>query len=482
MVRIRVLIVLIFLAFTACSLNPEKGGVAQPDAPPPLTLQGLIAAKRGQPKEAVRLFSEALAAENLTPDERSTILNNRGVALKNLSQYEDAVADFSQAIALRNGLPTKAFHNRAMALFFLGRFPEAAADFEIFIDQNPKMGSPYPHLWLYLARERAGLNGVEALTHQAALLKAFPWPGPMAELHLDRYKPETLLEKIPDDSPQQKRENDCDAFFHLGEYHLLKGDKAQAKAWFRKALATGMVHLNEYNGAATELARLSDSLTTVVAKNPGGDPLSLPAPALSAPATRELDIADRVLASHGKTSRKRVATGQSSPKANKPVTVAQLFPQPPREKTIPRGVGKNAAYRDLKTQNRTVVVPAIAAPDKGGATQSSLRFDLEVGYFREMESVEVVTSKLKKLALPVRMTPVKVRGQPMYRLRIGTFATQQEAEQAKQRVLAQGGLTPGRILYRDYSQGKKPKSNRWIPVLTKKQTTTSTLSGVSHGG
>ncbi len=258
MVRLTLLILAWSLLLHACawqtvprrqSSTPDRFALEQ-------ARKGLKAAKSNRPKLAVAAFSRALDSNGPTDDERAIIFNNRGVAHKSIGEFNKAIGDFSKAITLRRGTPTKALHNRGITYFFLGRFRESAQDLAGFIKQNPDITSPYPHLWLYLARKRAGQDGRTLLSRHANLLTNLSWPGPVVALHLGKRSPDELLASIGQGNVGKSGEDACDAYFHLGEYYLLKGDEKQARHWFHQAVATGQQRLNEHIAAGTEIQRL----------------------------------------------------------------------------------------------------------------------------------------------------------------------------------------------------------------------------------
>jgi lipoprotein NlpI len=74
----------------------------------------------GERNDAVSDFTDAIAANALGTEEHATVLYDRGVTLDELGQTDAAIADYSSAIALE---PTfaAAFNNRGNALRRLGR-------------------------------------------------------------------------------------------------------------------------------------------------------------------------------------------------------------------------------------------------------------------------------------------------------------------------------------------------------------------------
>lgn len=182
----------------------------------------------------------ALEAENRRDFDRAAALYSQAVDAGDLSQND-----------LRDAL-----HYRGNANFFLGRFPAAAADYERSLKADPS--NIYVALWLYLTRGRAGQDGKAGLTGNVGALDLFYWPGPVVSLFLDQAATRDVLYSADDPFLDEttRREQLCEAYFYVGEYLLLRGQRDQAAVMFRKALATGATEFVEYDAAKVELERL----------------------------------------------------------------------------------------------------------------------------------------------------------------------------------------------------------------------------------
>ncbi|MBF0153277.1 MAG: hypothetical protein HQL64_06005 [Magnetococcales bacterium] len=213
---------------------------------------GVAAAQRHEFRRAIDAFDLALNKPNLPPREQAIILNNRGNAFKKIGHLHDADSDYTRALQLTPELP-KPLYDRGIVHFLRGQFETAAADLKIFLQKSPDMPSPYPYLWLYLAQARAHNDKLgDNLLEHAPFQEQITWPGPLIRLHRDFMDTSTLLSYTGDRVARKHLENQCDAYFHIGEYHLLRGDRLTAKRWFRQAMDTGMTHLDEYAAARAE--------------------------------------------------------------------------------------------------------------------------------------------------------------------------------------------------------------------------------------
>jgi tetratricopeptide (TPR) repeat protein len=91
--------------------------------------QAVAALRSDRPDDAIRLYTAALAAENLANDQRALMLIDRGVARARLGQSRTALDDFNRAIQLVPEGAT-AYNNRGTVLIELGATAEAVRDFD----------------------------------------------------------------------------------------------------------------------------------------------------------------------------------------------------------------------------------------------------------------------------------------------------------------------------------------------------------------
>jgi predicted O-linked N-acetylglucosamine transferase (SPINDLY family) len=94
--------------------------------------RGIVLEALGRYEEAVASYDRALALKTDGPE----ILNNRGNAVARLKRFLEAVGDYDRAIALRPDYPDAHF-NRGNALAELGRFDEALGSYERVVALQP---------------------------------------------------------------------------------------------------------------------------------------------------------------------------------------------------------------------------------------------------------------------------------------------------------------------------------------------------------
>jgi len=138
--------------------------------------------------------------------------------------------------------------------FYLGQYGAAARDFQRSLALRP--GNAYAALWLFLARQRAGLDGRGELAKNTRGLRLSAWPGKVVGLFLGKTTAQEVIQatKLPDSRRQRERESE--AFFYIGQYHLLVGDRKRAERFFRRSLLAGITTFVEHAGAETELKKL----------------------------------------------------------------------------------------------------------------------------------------------------------------------------------------------------------------------------------
>ena len=218
-------------------------------------------------EEGVAAYREALKelTRERAPPQWATIQVGLGHALtklgeseNNTARLEEAVAAYREALKERTREGTsldwatvlqglaEARENLGYAQFLSGDFVAAALNLREAAD-----GNAYPMLWLYLADTRSGgKNAKRDLQQGAKSLRPEEWPSPVIEFFLGRRTPTAML------AAAQAPNEQCEAQFYLGEWHLLRNKRADATAALRKAIETCPADFNEYIAATVELKRL----------------------------------------------------------------------------------------------------------------------------------------------------------------------------------------------------------------------------------
>ena len=211
--------------------------------------------------------SIALRPDNLDAFER------RARSFAALKDFAGAAADYTTILDVQIG-NTDARLGRGKALFVLGRFEEALADFEIAVLDSGQSTAIriFVALWKYLAAERVGRDGnaalrsdMEKIDKAANRFASVPidvfqdvWPGPVAALYLGEVAPDDIRQTPREAGGQSRDERAAEVTFYLGEYYLVRGSDDRARHLFEETLATGVTHYVEYDFARSELGRLGD--------------------------------------------------------------------------------------------------------------------------------------------------------------------------------------------------------------------------------
>ena len=185
--------------------------------------------------EAIRLDATSVAA-----------FYRRGLALREKDEIDRAMSDFTSAIRLDPN-HADAYKHRGVANFEKGEFLSAASDLLHAVEIKD---DSYLLLWRYLTRGRVGQDGATELAAGAARLTSKDWPFPLIEVYLGKRTTEDIRNST------LKPNETCEAAFYVGEFELLRGNRAEARSALQAATEICPKRLIEYDGAFAELRRL----------------------------------------------------------------------------------------------------------------------------------------------------------------------------------------------------------------------------------
>lgn len=248
----------------------------------------LVAQDRGDIDEAIRLYSQVIAAADLSSERLAIVYNNRGIANWTKGDLDTAIVDYGTALRLRSGY-AEAYHNRGMAYYYRGQYKEAIADYDAAIQIDPGDAFAYENrgrakfhtgpigaviddlakavaleptdsyavLWLHLARVRGGQNDTAEFAQNVGKLDRVQWPEPILEFYLDAISVEKVRVAIAASKDADTvRARTCEADFYIGALELLKGSHSEAKQLLQKAVAGCPSNFVEFTAAKAELSRL----------------------------------------------------------------------------------------------------------------------------------------------------------------------------------------------------------------------------------
>ena len=213
---------------------------------------GLAAARRGDDDEALRRYSAALAAGDLSPFNVMLAHHNRGNTYQDKGDYSTAIAEYDVAIKLKSDY-AEAWFGRGRARFALGDYSAAVTDFT----QSMKLDAmdAYSALWLHLVRrKRDGSDGGE-LSRNAANFDDAIWPGPLLDLYLEKATVQQVRAAAMSGDAAARKDQTCETAFYVGEYELLAKHTALAVSLLREAAQICPYTTDERDAAAVELSR-----------------------------------------------------------------------------------------------------------------------------------------------------------------------------------------------------------------------------------
>jgi tetratricopeptide (TPR) repeat protein len=192
----------------------------------------------------------------LKPDYAAAYLS-RGQAKNLQGDLKGAIADYSHAIEL-TPQDEAAYQSRAYALYIDGQSEKALDDFEKCIALQPA-GSDYERLYRWLIKaEKPGQ--LDAATRELAAFlqtddaRMEKWPVLLGLFLTNRITQPDLLNSATSPDAQEKQGRLCDAYFFIGMKQLLTGDRAQARSFFQRCVATGREDYAGYRIAKSRLA------------------------------------------------------------------------------------------------------------------------------------------------------------------------------------------------------------------------------------
>jgi tetratricopeptide (TPR) repeat protein len=216
-----------------------------PKRPAAYLYRASVWSRKGNAERASADYDKAV---ELDP-QNAALYTLRGDFHRAASDYERAVKDYDKAIEKRPD-DLAAYGNRALVRFYQGDFSKAAADFK---RAGEGQENAYPILLYYVSQIRAGGKREEArddLAKAAGGFEGSEWPVPLVELYLGKRSLDGAL------AAASKPEHRCEAQFYIGQWQLLRGNKAPASNALRTAVDTCPKDFIEYRGAVEELNRL----------------------------------------------------------------------------------------------------------------------------------------------------------------------------------------------------------------------------------
>ena len=220
----------------------DRAIVLDPKDASAYTLRGLAYQDKVEFDRAIADYDKAIA---LDPKDADPYVS-RGLAYYLKGELDRTIADCNKALELEPK-NSAAWLMLGAARYDAGDFKGASADLlrSIEIDEDA-----YAMLYRFLAQSRAGEAAETELKANAGRLKTEEWPFAVTELYLGNRSPAATLAAAA--TPEQK----CEAQFYLGQWHIVKGSRADAETALRAAVDTCPKSSTEFRAAIAELKRL----------------------------------------------------------------------------------------------------------------------------------------------------------------------------------------------------------------------------------
>jgi len=242
---------------------------------------------REQQQTEIGVYSKVIKDNKLTGKDLAAVYAARAVSHSNLMQMDEALADILQASRLD---PSESDHPLDLAIIYekrgqnqaaieqvkralvlgadpyriytlrgqiysqMGKYEDALRDLEqAALSQDNKPGLPYARLWYLWTLGQAGLPVPATLKQQLDQELTGPWPRAAYGMFTGASTPETVLAQVQKMQGEERLMALCEAYFYVGKYYLVKGNKAKAREYFEKTRATGLTIYTEYVAAVQEL-------------------------------------------------------------------------------------------------------------------------------------------------------------------------------------------------------------------------------------
>jgi len=217
---------------TEAVTNAQAALAADPRSVARIIDLGVAQSGARQFREAIATFTRGLDIE---PD-NALLLRWRGHRYLSVREFDRALADLTRGSGLDSTIYGIWYH-LGIVQYVRGEFPAAAASFAraqpIAPDAGELAGSTD---WLWMSLSRAG-RGADA----KAMLDRRPDSKPVTNAYTRRLQlyrgeigPEAVLTPADTDEVQV-----ATLAYGLGNWYLVRGDKAQARVWFERSVQSG---------------------------------------------------------------------------------------------------------------------------------------------------------------------------------------------------------------------------------------------------
>lgn len=235
-------------------------------------------------------YTDALYRAQLSEQERSEFLFQRGIAYDAIGLSSLARMDYVEAIKLN---PTfaqahnsvgvhyiqagmymlayesfdasleinpdyyNAYLNRGIALYYGSRSHLAEKDTQVFLDKDTS--DPIRVIWHYIVQRKAhAQQALLELKINRKLLAKDNWASTIVDYYLGNASEGQVIADMLEGVKSQTQLNNrlCEAYFYLGKFHAWQGNINKAENYFKLSLSTNVYEYVEHKYSRIELTNL----------------------------------------------------------------------------------------------------------------------------------------------------------------------------------------------------------------------------------
>lgn len=176
----------------------------------------------------------------------------RGLALLSLGRPDEALAAMRQYKNPDN----RALLDRGIgrAQYYGGQFADAERSFQAAVQASSGDDRLFALSWLYLAAERHGGKGKDAIAPYLDSVDRSAWPGVVVHYLAGRATQDEVLRQARSDK-RMERLNLTEAYFYLGQQALLSGRSDDARRMFQRTVELNATPYLEHTDARMELKK-----------------------------------------------------------------------------------------------------------------------------------------------------------------------------------------------------------------------------------
>ena len=203
----------------------------------------------GDAEKAIADFSEAIRLRDSDP----TFWANRANGYLALGRYTEAISDFDQAIKSDPG-NASVYLGRGRARIYSGAIPAAVEDLQTAVRLRPS--NPNPAIWLHIARAHQGYADREELEANAARVRRDQWPSAILDLYLGNVDTGRVRQLAEEGNAQQAAGRLCEAVFYIGEFLTHNGNTPDGRQILQSVTAKCRPADVVFGAASAELSEM----------------------------------------------------------------------------------------------------------------------------------------------------------------------------------------------------------------------------------